>query len=223
MKTSLIAALGAAAIATLAGSAAQAAVIDFGVAAIGGDPGVSYSGGGTLDTSASFDLDGALLAVTSVGPNDASGLVVFVNGAPPGTPNTVDIDPSDIMYGSGTGKVNAPLPSIVKSWTANGDTFTETLDTVVSIDRSTGNAITVVLEGTLSDTADVFPVGSPAFLILSATQADGPGGAISVSLTNTSTLSTPEPSTWVMMALGFGALGYAATRKGKGKVAALPA
>jgi len=94
----------------------------------------------------------------------------------------------------------------------------------VSIDRTTLDAITVVLSGTLTDTADIFPVGSPAFLILSATEANGPGGAISVSLTNTSTLAgTPEPSTWVMMALGFSALGYAATRKGKGKIAALSA
>jgi hypothetical protein len=221
MKTSCVAALGAAMIATLGiSSAAEAAVIDFGVSALGGSPGLSYSGGSTLDQSTSFDLDGSTLIVSSIGPNDASGLVVFVNGAPPGTPNTVDITPPDIMYGSGPGA----FPSIVKSWTAGGDTFTETLDDVVSIDRHTADAITVTLSGSLTDTGGLFPVGSPAFLILSATQANGPGGAISVSLTNTSTLAsgTPEPSTWVMMALGFGALGYAATRKGK-KMATLSA
>jgi hypothetical protein len=218
MKTTYVAALGAAMIATLGiSSAAEAAVIDFGVAAIGGDPGVSYSGGSTLNQSTSFDLDGAGLFVSAIGPGDASGLVVFAAGQPAGTPNFVTITPSDIVYGSAPGSIS----SITKSWTAGGDTFTEILDDVVSIDRATLNAITVTLSGTLSDTADIFPVGSPAFLILSATQASGPGGAISVSLTNTSTLSggTPEPSTWVMMALGFGALGYAATRKGKGKIA----
>lgn len=219
MKTSYVAALGAAMIATLGiSSAAEAAVIDFGVAAVGGT--LSYSGGSTLDQSTAFDLDNSTLIVTSTGPSDASGLVVFANGAPPGTPNTVDISPPDIIYGSSPGS----FPSITKSWTANGDTFTETLDDVVKIDRSTLDAITVTLSGTVTDTGGLFPAGSPAFLILSATQANGSNGAISVSLTNTSTLSgsTPEPSTWVMMALGFGALGYAATRRGK-KTTALPA
>ena len=102
--------------------------------------------------------------------------------------------------------------------------YTETLTTSR---RSTGrlDPITVDLSGTITDTADLFPDNAPAFLILSATQAQGPGGAISVALTNTSTLApgTPEPSTWVMMVLGFSALGYAATRKGKGKIAALSA
>jgi PEP-CTERM motif-containing protein len=224
MKTTYVAALGAAMIATLGiSSAAEAAVIDFGVAAIGGSPGVSYTSGSTLDQSSSFSLDGALLAVTSIGPGDASGLSIF----PSASADTVTILPSTIDYGTGSGTVNTPLlgGSITKSWTANGDTFTELLDDVVSIDRHSLDAITVTLEGTLSDTSDIFPAGSPAFLILSATQSAGPTGAISVSLTNTSTLSggTPEPSTWVMMALGFGALGYAATRKSKGKIAALSA
>ena len=102
---------------------------------------------------------------------------------------------------------------------------TETLDTVVSIDRTAANAITVTLSGSLLD-----PMGavSPAFLILSATESGGPGNVISVSLTNTSTLAsttggTPETSTWVMMALGFGALGYTATRRRKANVSMLAA
>jgi len=82
---------------TLAGSAANAAVIDFGIAAIGGNPGISFSGGATLDKSTSFDLDGASLFVSSVGPGDASGLVVFAPGQPPGTPNSVNITPSNIV------------------------------------------------------------------------------------------------------------------------------
>ena len=222
MRTSLIAALGAAAIATLASSAASAAVktIDFGVGALGGDPGISFSGGATLDQSTAFDLDGALLIVTSVGANDDSGLAVYNPSNPPTTPDTVDIAPTNIDYGSTPGSLGT---DIVKSWSANGDDFTETLKTVLSIDRSTNNAITVVLSGTLTDTSGDF-TNSPAFLILSANQAQN-GGAISVALTNTSTLSggAPEPSTWVMMALGFGALGYAAVRRGKAKIATLSA
>lgn len=223
MKTPLIAAFGAAVIATLAGSAANAAVktIDFGVSALGGDPGVSFSGGATLDQSTAFDLDGALLIVSSIGPNDSSGLILFDPSNPPGSPDTVDIAPSNIDYGTNPGSLGA---DIVKSWSANGDTYTEKLTTVLSIDRATQNAITVTLSGTISDTGGLFD-NAPAFLILSANEAQGPGSAIGVALTDTSTLApgTPEPSTWVMMALGFSALGYAATRKGKGKVAAIPA
>src|SRR5277367_2824579 len=103
MRSTYVAALGAAMIATLGvSSAAEAAVIDFGVAAVGGVPGVSFSGGSTLDMSSAFDLDGALLAVSSIGPLDASGLTIF----PTGTENTVAIVPSNIDYGTGTGNVN---------------------------------------------------------------------------------------------------------------------
>jgi hypothetical protein len=212
MKTSLIAALGAAMIATLgASSTAEAAIVDFAVDAIDGT--LTYTGP-KLDQSVAFDLGSAILLVAEAGHSgDASGLHPF---------DTVKISPTDIMYGSGFGTgLDTPLPTdITKSWTDSLGTFTETLTTVTSIDRSAPNAITVTLAGTLLD-----PGGntSPVFLILGATQAGGPGAVVSASLTNTSTLSTPEPSTWVMMALGFGALGYAATRKGKGKIAVLSA
>jgi hypothetical protein len=72
------------------------------------------------------------------------------------------------------------------------------------------------LQGTLTDAAGLFPVDSPAFLVLTASQAGGPGNVVAASLTNTSTLgAVPEPSTWVMMALGFGALGYIGSRGSK--------
>jgi hypothetical protein len=53
---------------------------------------------------------------------------------------------------------------------------------------------------------------------MTASEAGG-SGIIGVEFTNTSNLgpSIPEPSTWVMMALGFGALGYAAVHRGKAK------
>jgi opacity protein-like surface antigen len=224
MKTSLLAALSAAVIGTFAASAAHAKTIDFGVAALGGSPGIGYTGA-TLDQSSAFDLDGALLIVSSVGAGDSSGLVVFNILNPPGTPDTVNIAPSNIAYGSANGNnLNLPLGAdVTKSWKANGDSFTEKLDTVLSINRGTQNAITVILKGKLNDTLGDF-VDAPAFLIVSANQAGGPHTSISLALTNTSTLSgVPEPSTWVMMALGFGALGYAATRKGKAKIAMISA
>ena len=48
-------------------------------------------------------------------------------------------------------------------------------------------------------------------LIIDATQSGGPGRVISVSGSNSS--AVPEPATWVMLALGFAALGYAAVRR----------
>jgi hypothetical protein len=203
MNKSLAAALGAALIATVGGSlAAQAATLDFGVFALGGT--ITYAGGATLDNSSSLDLDEATLAVSNVGAGDDSGLTVF----PSGTSNTVAISPSDIIYGS------SPLgSSVFETWTAGGDSFTENLAMVLSINRATADAITVVLEGTLTDTGGLFPIGSPAFLILTASQAGGPGNIVAASLTSTSSLSAaPESPTWVMMLVGFGALGYAASR-----------
>ena len=208
-----LSALAALIVATIgASSAARAELIDFGVAALGGT--ISYTGGGTLDKSSSLDLDGALLIVTSVGAGDDSGLSVF----PTGTDNTVTLT-HPINYGSGSGIVNTPIVGgdILKTWTGlvggKSDSFTETLTTVGEIDRTTANAITVTLVGSVTDTLGLF-AGSAADLILSANQVGGPGATISAAITNTSvTKGIPEPSTWVMMALGFAGLGYAAVRR----------
>jgi hypothetical protein len=79
-----------------------------------------------------------------------------------------------------------------------------------------------VLGGTTS-TAGVF-VDAPIFLIFSANQARGPGHAISATFTDTTDIGAiPETSTWAMMALGFGALGYAASRRRKASIAMLSA
>jgi PEP-CTERM motif-containing protein len=201
--------LAAALIATTgASSAAQAALVDFGVAALGGT--ITFGGGSTLDNSSSLDLDGAILVVSSLGAGDESGLTVF----PGGVNNTVVLT-HPIDYGTGSGVVNTPI-DVVKTWTGivggHTDSFTETLTKVTDIDRATMNAITVTLSGTLSDTLGLF-VDTPANLILGANQVEGGGSAISASMTNTAASSIPEPSTWVMMALGFVALGYAAVRR----------
>jgi hypothetical protein len=63
-------------IATLgANSAVQAAVVDFGAAALGGT--LTFGGGPTLDKSSSLDFDGALLVVSNIGAGDQSGLTFF--------------------------------------------------------------------------------------------------------------------------------------------------
>jgi hypothetical protein len=187
---------------------AQAALINFGVSAVAPTgQHLSYTGA-TLDTSTAFSFTpGVVWLVTSVGAADSSGLVVF---------NSVALAPSPITYGSGSGTIDAPLGTdVTKSWTVGGDTFTETLTTIDSINRATANAITVTLSGTLTDTGGIF-TGSPVFMILQANQSGGPGpgSTITAGFTNTSfTNGIPETSTWAMMIIGFAGLGYAAFRR----------
>jgi hypothetical protein len=201
----VVPAVAAAFLATVgAGSAAQAALINFGVSAISGND-LSYTTGSSLDMSTAFDFGASPLAVTSTGPGDASGLTTLK--FPPTSNMFVTLTPTDIDYGTGT--LGAP---VVKSWTGgNGDSFVETLTKVEEIDRGTPDAITVTLEGTVTDSLGLFH-GSPVEFIMQANQVKGPGTAIVANFTN-STITIPEPSTWVMLALGFAGLGYAAVRR----------
>ena len=221
MKRSLLAVFGAAVIASLGANwGARAAVIDFGAAVAGGA--VTYVGS-SLDQSTLLDLDEATLLVTEIAAGDASGLALFdtimLSAA------TVPVS-SQIIYGSGTGP--GPLGAdVILSWPIGGsgsDAFTETLTTVASINRSAANEIVITLSGTVSDTDGVF-MDSPVTLILSATQAGGPGQSIVASFSNTSQVApaVPEASTWAMMALGFGGLGYAAARRRRARTAMLRA
>jgi PEP-CTERM motif len=213
MKSSVVAALGAAVFAFGASSAAQAAMINFGIAVFGATP--TYTGT-SLNASTAFDFGDATLLVSEVGPGDDSGLIHKVS--------TVHISPSDIVYGAGTGSTTLPGSGVTKTWTGStGDMFTETLTTVDSINRLTPNAITVTLSGTVSDTDGIF-TDAPIFLILSASQAGGPPSTVLALMTDTTTIGAiPEASTWAMMALGFGAFGYAAARRRKTNIAALSA
>ena len=199
MKKSL-AALGVGLIATLgAASAAQAAVnvIDFGAASIGT---VTYTGL-SLNVSTALDLSGATVEVTTVGNDDTTGITL-------GTPIT--FSPLDIVYGSGDGPEAIDLS---KTWTVGGTTYSETLSDV-TITRSPANSITLSFTGEV--TGGSF-VDTPATLILNANQARGPGvgHAVSVAFTDAAAtaVGTPEPSTWVMMLLGFAGLGFAAARR----------
>lgn len=78
------------------------------------------------------------------------------------------------------------------------------------------------MSGTVSDTFGLF-VDVPIFLILSANQVGAAGSALSVTFTDTTEIGgVPEASSGAMMALGFGALGYAASRRGKTTTPMLP-
>jgi hypothetical protein len=198
LAVAFIAALGA-------GSSAQAAVniIDF--SANANCPltctGITYTGA-TLGTSTAVDLDGSVWNVSLVGLGDMSGLV---------TGNPITIAPTSTTYGgiSGAGLDITLGTPIVKTWDGADGPFTETLTTLTEVDRGT-NAISFFLSGTV--TGGVF-TDAPATMIFGLTQAGGPGNVVSASLTNAASSAIPEPSTWVMLALGFIGLGYAAVRR----------
>jgi PEP-CTERM motif len=221
MKPTVVAVLGAVMIATfVASSAAEAAMINFGVASA--DGAVTYTGT-SLDVSTALDLDGATLLVVEKNSADASGLPLFSTV----TLSAATSPPSShILYGSGTGP--GSLGAVVTlSWTATvgpdvGDVFTETLTSIVTINRAETDQIGLTLTGTVSDADDVF-TNTPVLFSLTANQAGGAGQTITSSFTNTSSFgpSVPEPSTWVMMGLGFVGLGYAAIRRGKANGALL--
>jgi hypothetical protein len=209
MQSSTVAALGVVMMTAVGtASSVQAQVIDFGAVAVGGS--VSY-GGATLDSSTAFELGTSVLTVSTVGTADASGLAVG---------DVITVFPTNIVYGSGSsGTLSTP---VVKMWTDSLGTFEETLTDVDSVDRSSANAITIDLAGTLTGPgfSDV-----PAFLILSANQAGGPGFAMSASLTNTAMngesippplpVMIPEARTWAMMLIGFAGLGLTGYRRGR--------
>ena len=217
MKTSVVAALGAAMIATLgAESAVRAATIDFGVVGIGG---TIVATGSDLEESTALDLDDTTLFVSGTGPGDDSGLAAFdtVSVFAPSPPDT------NIIYGFVTG--TSPLaPQVVLSWTGSQGAFTETLTTVkeVARDPSSPNSIAVTLLGTVTGPPGSGFIDTPVSLTLTANQEGGPGKTVTVSFSNASGVapSIPEPSTWVMMALGFGALGYGGFRRRNANIVA---
>jgi hypothetical protein len=228
MKRSVVGTLGAAVIATLGvSSASQAVTVDFSFTNLGGS--VTHDGS-SLDMSSQLDFDDALFFVTEAGTGgDASGLIPgdFIN-------LSADTQPvsKDVLYGFGDKLSDFPTPleaNLILSWpmvpAIGADVFTETLTTVTSINRMTPDAITVTMTGTVSDKENLFKAATPVQLIMSASQAGGGSDITGVEFTNTSSLtpSIPEPSTWVMMTLGFGALGCAAFRRRKANLAVLPA
>jgi hypothetical protein len=218
MKRTVVAALGVALIASLAASSdAEAAIIGFSFGAFDGS---MTHDGASLDVSSVLDLDHATFLVMETNPGDSSGLADF----DPVTVSSVTSPPgAAIMYGAGDEPSDFPTSlgaEVILSWPMSAgpgtDIFTETLTTVLSIDRGTPDAITVVMSGTVSDTMGLF-TDSPTLLQLHASQDLG---AVfpTVTFTNESGIvppAVPEPSTWAMMALGFTALGFAAIHRAK--------
>src|ERR1700677_512650 len=214
MKCSATAAFGAVVIAMLgASSATHAAAVNFEFSAF--DASILHDGT-SLSDSTFLDLDDALELVTSVVPGEASGLVegdvITLAGATSPTLSNA------IIYGSGPGPLGA---NVILSWPmVSGpgvDAFTETLTTVTTIVTAPSDPdfIAVTLTGTITDSMGLF-MNAPVVLMFTATQAGAniPSVAFSNSTTGVPP-AIPEPSTWVMMALGFRVLGYAGFRRRK--------
>lgn len=214
MKRTAIAALGAAMIATLApGAAAEAASINFNFSSLGGS---ILHDGTSLSDSTYLDFSPLVIQlVTSVAPGDASGLqedvdAITLTGA------TTALLNNAIVYGTTPGRLGT---DVVLTWPMSPepgvDTFTETLTTVTSIEtnpKADPDLIGVTLTGTITDRMGLF-TNAPVVLSFSATQVGGNVPSVLFSNTSAITPSIPEPSTWVMMALGFAALGYAGFRR----------
>jgi hypothetical protein len=215
MKCSVIAALSAAVIAMLAASsAAQAAAIAFGASSVDGS--ITFLGGPFLDQSTTLDLDLSFLRVNEISPVDESGVAIddVLSLTAMTSPTS-----SQIIYASGLGPLGA---DVILTWVATvgpgaGDVFTETLTNVAAINRAVSDQIGLKLTGTVSGGSFL---NVPVMLNLTASESMG---LIDVEFTNATTSvtpSVPEPSTWVMMGLGFGALGYAGFRRRKAMLSA---
>lgn len=222
MNRLAIAALSAALIATVgAGSAARAGTIDFGVIPISGP--INYTGS-FLAVSTALDLDDTTLLVYKLGAGDESGLTPFVStvsvsaASPPTT---------TIVYGSAPGPLS-PANYVTVSWMGSQGAFTETLTTVEAIasdPTSMPDSIGVTLTGTVTGPPGSGFADTPISLVLEANQPGGPSNTTFAWFTNStkSSMVIPEASTWMMMAVGFGALGYAASRRRRTNIAALSA
>jgi hypothetical protein len=184
-----------------ASSVAQSATIDFGFGVITGA--ITYTGA-TLQGSNALNLGGAALEVSQVRAIDGSGLTLG---------DSITISPT-VDYGSGEGPLTL---NIVVSWSDVLGNFKETLTTLDDIMRGT-NDIGFVFGGTVTGPPGSGFVSTPAELDLVLNQAGGPGNVVSASLTNFAS-TVPEPSTWVMMGLGFTGLHYAIRRRAKDRKA----
>ena len=172
--------------------------IDFGVGS-GGGPNPSYEGS-TLDTSTAFDFGTGPFVVIAVGPSDQSGLTEFSS--------TVNLMPTSFVYGSGD---SGPITPLTKSWTGTKGSFSETF-TSFTANRSSANAITLDLSGTLSGPGNV---NEPITAILTANQAHGPSGAVSWTLTETAEGVTPIPEPGTLSLLGAGLISLAGVARRK--------
>jgi hypothetical protein len=165
-----------------------------------------------------------------MGSAAALGLGAIVLGAPPARADLVFAWSGSCVIGCPAGeRVNAELdldPDYVFGTAITNDNFGElifrsgTLNQIITTldDPTTG----VNKDGSLADSAIAFQNGGKAFSfqVLSGGGLNwtAAGGGVALrglgasSFTPVGVLSTPEPSTWAMMLLGFAGLGFLARR-----------
>jgi hypothetical protein len=156
------------------------------------------------------------LNVSGVGSLDASGLTAG---------STVNISPTNIVFGSGVGIQHVALGGdVTKSWAANSVTYTEVLHYVDYIGRGADNAIVVYLEGLINSTDSTF-VNQAVFFLFNATQVGGPGNILSWSGTETTSNPNviPLPAALPLFASGTGVMGWLAWRRKRKNAAAIAA
>jgi hypothetical protein len=211
--------LSAVAAAALAGTA-HSATISIGTSINGGAIKTQSSGAapGPVTFSGavgSYDLD----TVSAVDLTAASLDSNSINATTLGTKDTLNVfvSVSDITTVSGLVQALSGLTVnfLTPGWTVTESTFEDSSNTVFG----TGTPLAT----------NTFTSGPDTFTLLTPVSVTAPfsvteefvinSNGISGAGNNTIDLSgaVPEPSTWVMMALGFVALGYAAIRRGKGE------
>ena len=172
--------------------------IDFSVVPNAGSPGFT---GSNLQHATAVNLGHETYMVNGVGPGDQSGLSVG---------NSVSLSPQTITFGHG----DTASIDFTKSWTADGNHFTETF-TSVTLNRDSGrNSLGLDLSGTLSGEG----ITEPITAILSFNQAGGGHHRVNWAMTEEASTGgvIPEPGTLGM--LGTGLIGLAGPARRKLKI-----
>jgi hypothetical protein len=169
---------------SLGASNARASVtLDFSVNPNAGNT-ITYTGS-NLASATVIHLTNHNFTVQNVNGDDTTGTTAGV---------AMSIAPLDWTLSAGN--------SITKTWTTTGGvSYTETLN-FSNTSSSNPNVLAVFYSGTLTGSNGV---NQSAFMIANLNQAQGPGGSVALSLTETSTPPAglvPEPSTLALAGLG---------------------
>jgi hypothetical protein len=163
--------------------------------------------GATLLATASI----ANAAITVVGSTNVDSPITTINGA---TQSTIDWGRNPEPGGDFTGSVEisntlSGLYSIIVSTSTPGATITSL--SLAGIMGTSGSFSTTGSSNSLSLLVPSAVAGD--YRISFGGSAPATGGVATGNLTFQPAAAVPEPATWAMMLLGFGAMGFAITRR----------